>query len=330
MPPYQATVGEEAEEQGTINGEEGTYQNPTVPKGYYPINTDTAVWDGADGPEWNNGLVITDAAENGNEWVWVPVEDPSIMYEENSAGVALRGSTGVKTTRYSASGIISGSDGTRGLPGSRTYREPDLLGNTNYESDSYAQQAGFSSLSNMANTMVSEYSTMIDSVSKYGGFYIGRYELTANGTKPGTVLTNTNWYTLYKNCTTLSKSGSNTMSRMIWGAQWDVACLWLQESGYDINNSTSWGNYSNNTASGHGSKRPTGYSESWRANNVYDLAGNCWEWTQEANGTSNRVYRGGFYLNDGSSYPATSRSDSDLTSSNSSFITSRPTLLLNP
>ena len=341
MPPYQATVGEEAEEQGTINGEEGTYQNPTVPKGYYPINTDTAVWDGADGPEWNNGLVITDAAENGNEWVWVPVEDPSIMYEENSAGVALRGSTGVKTTRYSASGIISGSDGTRGLPGSRTYREPDLLGNTNYESDSYAQQAGFSSLSNMANTMVSEYSTMIDSVSKYGGFYIGRYELTANGTKPGTVLTNTNWYTLYKNCTTLSKSGSNSMSRMIWGAQWDVTCLWLEQNDYDINDSTSYGNYRGTDVyssdgssiikpSGTSQKLETGITTFTRANNVYDLAGNCFEWTQEAFNTSSRVFRGGNYNNLGSNNPVTYRYFYYPTSSGDSYYTSRPTLILMP
>ena len=259
-------------------------------------------------------MVITDDLNNGNEWVWVPVEDPSIMYEENSAGVALSGSTGVSTTRYSASEIISGQ--SRELPGRYNYREPELV--TDYDNDSYAQQAGFSSLSNMANTMVSEYSTMIDSVSKYGGFYIGRYELTANGTKPGTVLTNTDWYTLYKNCTTLAKSGSNTMSRMIWGAQWDVTCLWLQQSGYDINDSTSWGNYSNNTVSGAGTKQDTGYSDSWRANNVYDLAGNCREWTQEAISTFNRVYRGGGYDYFGSDAPVTYRISYDSTNSFSS------------
>ena len=300
-----------------------------MPKGYYPVNTDTAKWDASGGPQWNNGLVISDASSNGNEWVWVPVEDPSIMYEENTAGVALSGSTGVTTTKYSASGIISGSYGSRGLPGSTSYREPDLV--KNYDVDSTARQAGFSSLSNMANTMVSEYSTMIESIDKYGGFYIGRYELTANGVKPGTVLTNTNWYTLYKNCTTLAKSGSNTTSRMIWGAQWDVTCLWLEQKGYDINNSTSWGNYSNNTASGHGSKRPTGYSEYWKANNIYDLAGNCFEWTQEASNTGSRVSRGGSYDGLGSSDPVTNRSNDGPTSSYSlerftSYFNHKPTI----
>ena len=313
-----------------------------MPKGYYPINTDTAVWDGADGPQWNNGLVISDAASNGNEWVWVPVEDPSIMYEENTAGVALTGSTGKSTTKYSKSGIISGqSRVTPGTTVSGSYREPDLIGNTNDENDSYAQEAGFSSLQNMAETMVDEYNTMIASIEKYGGFYIGRYELTANGVKPGTVLTtNTNWYTFYKNSTSLAKDGSNTISRMIWGAQWDVTCLWLQENGYDINNSSSWGNYyktdvySSDGSSiikpnGTSQKLETGITTFTMANNVYDLAGNCIEWTQEADGAFRRVYRGGIYNNSGSRDPASYRNSNNPGNSGGN-ITSRPTLILNP
>ena len=38
----------------------------------------------------------------------------------------------------------------------------------------------------------------------------------------------------------------------------------------------------------------TGRSEYWKANNIYDLAGNTFEWTQEQVGT-NSVYRGGDY-----------------------------------
>ena len=178
----------------------------------------------------------------------------------------------------------------------------------------------------MANTMVSEYSTMIDSVSKYGGFYIGRYELTANGTKPGTVLTNTNWYKLYKNCTTLAKSGSNSMSRMIWGAQWDVTCLWLQENGYDINDSSSWGNYNNTdvySSDGSSIIKPsdtsqgleTGITTFTMANNVYDFAGNCTEWTQEALSTYYRVFRGGRYNINGSNNPVTNRNYTNPTGS---------------
>lgn len=42
-----------------------------------------------------------------------------------------------------------------------------------------------------------------------------------------------------------------------------------------------------------GVTRPTGYSEYWKANNVYDLAGNVWEYTQERYDINNHVCRGG-------------------------------------
>ena len=215
----------------------------------------------------------------GNQWVWVPVETPSSLYTTVAAGQALAGSTGAKTTKYTNSNIISG--GTRGLPGSTGFREPDLVLGSNGTSYDYSNYAtvGFSSLANMAETMVSEYEEMIASLEKYKGFYIGRYELTSNGEKTGATQTGVNWYTLYKNCTTLA-SGSKVKTRMIWGLQWDATCKWLDSSGFDITNSKTWGNYKDNTADGHGTKQNTGFSENWKANNIYDFAGNFFELTQ--------------------------------------------------
>ena len=183
----------------------------------------------------------------------------------------------------------------------------------------------------MAETMVREYEEMIASLEKYKGFYIGRYELTSNGEKTGTTQTcenGVNWYTLYKNCTTLA-SGSKVKTRMIWGLQWDVTCNWLAGSGFDITDSSTWGNYSNNTADGHGSKQNTGFSESWKANNVYDFAGNCYEYTQEAVNTNGRAHRGGYYDGSGSGVPASSRFNGIPTLTNSLY-GSRPTLYLIP
>ena len=51
----------------------------------------------------------------------------------------------------------------------------------------------------------------------------------------------------------------------------------------------------------------TGRNESWKTNNIYDLAGNCWEWTQEAYDTYGRAGRGGSYGYDGDGRPVTSR-----------------------
>ena len=116
---------------------------------------------------------------------------------------------------------------------------------------------------------------------------------------------------------------------MIWGLQWDATCNWLAGSGFDITDSSKWGNYSNNDATGHGTKQNTGYSENWKANNIYDFAGNCWEFTQEAGSTDSRASRGGNYGYYGSSNPASDRINDGPTFTDSSY-GSRPTLYLIP
>ena len=309
-----------------------------IPDGYYYVGGTKA-----------KGLVISDKKADagkyktvtdgnipqteliGNQWVWVPVETPSSLYTTVAAGQKLDGDTGVKTTKYTNSEIIS--EITRGLPrDTSSYREPDILTDSGLDDTNYAT-AGFSSLANMAETMVSEYEEMIASLEKYKGFYIGRYELTANGEKTGATQTcenGVNWYTLYKNCKTLAV-GSKVKTRMIWGLQWDATCNWLLNSdpAYSITDSSTWGNYSNNDANGAGSKQNTGFSESWKANNIYDFAGNCVEFTQEADSTFVRAFSGGSYCYDGSDGPASNRYGDDPTDTLSD-LGSRPTLYLIP
>ena len=164
---------------------------------------------------------------------------------------------------------------------------------------------------------------MIESVSKYGGFYIGRYELSEEGVqKDKETLTNTNWYNLYKKCTELQAS-DKVKTQMIWGCQWDVTMNWLISSGAktsdEVNkDSSSWGNYKGTSvkaddgtteikASGKNQILNTGKTTFTMANNIYDLAGNCLELTQEAGYTSNRAYRGGDCYSSGSHGPASSR-----------------------
>ena len=306
-----------------------------IPEGYYYVGGTKAkgivISDNVADKELDKGKENVRRDLDGNQWVWVPVETPSSLYTTVDAGVALTGSTGVKTTKYTNSAIISEIE--RGLPGSTDYREPDLvLGSdgTRYDYANYAI-AGFSSLANMAETMKSDYEEMTKSLEKYKGFYIGRYELTANGEKTGATQTcenGVNWYTLYKNCTTLAR-GTKVKTRMIWGLQWDATCNWLDASKFNINNSSTWGNYDNNTATGHGNKQITGFSESWKANNIYDFAGNCYEFTQEAGIAGGRADRGGGYLYDGSNDPASDRGNCSPLNT-TGYYGSRPTLYLIP
>ena len=318
---------------GNSGGSQTTVENVVIPEGYYYVGGTKAkgivISDNVADKELDKGKENVRRDLVGNQWVWVPVETPSSLYTTVDAGVKLDGSTGVKTTKYTNT-IINGQ--TRGLPGSTDYREPDILTNsTNGDTDARAKTAGFSSLANMAETMKNDYEEMIASLEKYKGFYIGRYELTANGERTGATQTKTNWYTLYKNCTILAV-GSKVKTRMIWGLQWDATCNWLSNSdpAYSITDSSTWGNYSDNTADGKGSKQNTGYSESWKANNIYDFAGNCWEFTQEAYDTDVRARRGGSYLFNGSSFPASDRYYDGVPTLTDSYCGSRPTLYLIP
>lgn len=68
----------------------------------------------------------------------------------------------------------------------------------------YNDILGFDSTYEFGNYLNSEYTNMIKSVDKYGGFLVGRYETTRTdsgkvGSKAGeNVISNKNWYELYK------------------------------------------------------------------------------------------------------------------------------------
>ena len=339
-PTPKVNVNTKAGDNSTINGKKGNSNNPTIPKNYIPIDTATSTWgDGSTAPSQDSvkhGLVIKD--EKNNEWVWVPVDKATLatMYEESSDEKTLCGTTGetaVKTKLYSRT-ITIGTDSnkttmSRTTPGTTTdpyYREPDLV--TSYDvTDTYYKTilGETGTKEQLAQLFVDEYKAMIESVSKYGGFYIGRYELSEAGVqKDKATLTNTNWYDLYQKCKILNAS-NKVETRMIWGCQWDVTMNWLISSGAKTSNevntdSSSWGNYKGTSvkandrttvlkASGDEQKLNTGVTTFTIANNIYDLAGNCWEWTQEALSTNYRSDRGGGYSYDGSNGPASDRYD---------------------
>ena len=101
----------------------------------------------------------------------------------------------------------------------------------------------------------------------------------------------------------------------------------------DINDSRTWGNYSDSTGEAEtasGSKQVSGYNDAWKANNLYDTAGNVWDWTMEANYTTYRINRGGDYSYNGSSYPASYRGGTFSPGSIRTNFGSRPTLMINP
>ena len=123
---------------------------------------------------------------------------------------------------------------------------------------------------------------------------------------------------------------------MIWGNQWDQICRFIKAYGNKVNldDSRTYGNYTNSegaalTNSGSSVwNNTTGIrNEVWKINNMYDLAGNCWEWTQEASYSVSRAIRGGCYYANGQDYSVLARSNFNCTDLNSG-VSTRPVLYI--
>ena len=306
-----------------------------VPKGYTAssLATENKVSEGFviyEGEEVVNDSNKDVARTTRNQFVWVPVANPSEMY-----GTDKNGKKWGKLYEFSSSGITARNWTEQGnvmsitaTSGSGSYREPDVVtGNgTEYDAvNSNLQQAGLDSsatASTFKTQLEKEFNNMIASVEKYGGFYIGRYE-TGNLSKEkisviknNSDIGNQTWYTMYKKAKGIAVN-SNVTSSMIWGSQWDATLKWMYNSGnaekkkytYD---STGKGNYYDT----NGNKTiATGSIETYAVNNIYDMAGNVWDWTIEASSTDLRVGRGGGYGNGGNNDPASVRDDDYPTSS---------------
>ena len=109
----------------------------------------------------------------------------------------------------------------------------------------------------------------------------------------------------------LYEASTSVKSTLVYGVQWDAVLKFVADNEHSIIDSTSWGNYSNNTDRTQvspNSPAKTGAYENWKAKNIYDIAGNVREWTMEAYSTNSRSVRGGQYYNTGSFNPASSRS----------------------
>ena len=134
---------------------------------------------------------------------------------------------------------------------------------------------------------------------------------------------------------------SNYTSSLMFGIQWDLVCKYLEVKGKlgtaNINSdSSAWGNYSNvkRTISSDKAKKGSswtsitgtkpassilltaGASDDTKKMNIYDFAGNIWEWTLEraiGYDSSPCVCRGGSYYYSGYDSPASYRSFNGVT-----------------
>ena len=231
----------------------------------------------------------------GNQFVWVPVEKPDLFqrydgYWNTGSGTTLQGFKDM-------------------------CQEP---------------------ASNAASWETTEYNSMRTSVINNKGFYVARYEASeGTGESTGKVQSkagampwvNIPWGTsmtevgnsgaVYRAQNMYNDSEHAVTSTLIYGVQWDAIMNFI-DSNYSkengtcnsfVSNSTGQGNYNEdeNTNSWKNNLTSCGSSDDYRVKNIYDLAGNVFEWTMEAFTTVYRVFRGGGFFSSGSYYPASSR-----------------------
>ena len=272
--------------------------NIPIPQGYNYIKGDKI-----------GGAVITDAAtgveKTGNEFVWVPVDTLSNMAVVTS-GTDANGNINYRGVLYNWGTDATGNTAYDWSADSTSFREPANL-SSSYDSTSKN--------SSWTSTLYQEeYNKMVKSVSEYGGFYIGRYEMSINATsknaesKSGATSatskdSDTNqWYGLYNKAKTYAQESNEdkkVVSSMIWGSQYDAMLKWMKGNGIDITSTTptdlSIGATSKNTTRVTGGANSGQSVSKDKLSNIYDLLGNSLEWTQEANNTSYRGIRGGYY-----------------------------------
>ena len=243
----------------------GTTQSLPGEDGRVKNKMPASQWNNITADDINKGIVVVDA--DGNEFVWIPITDDS-KFARSAFGETLAATS---------------------------------TENAYWE-----------------DTTTTEYTNMVTSVTNNKGFYVARYEASANSdsSKAQSKRGATTWNISQTDAITKSANYNSALhSHLMYGIEWDSILNWLKGNATissstngqtktmelaDLQtNSHSWGNYWTSTgdaATNSGSKQNTGKSEYWKANNIYDLAGNVREWTQEKWSTGiYRADRGGSY-----------------------------------
>ena len=313
---------------------EDTYGNQVkIPKGF-KIANDSAT-------DVTGGIVIEDATYTktiGSQFVWIPVGTG-----ENAIKKANKETVDIALGRYI---FTQNSDGT--------------ITTSEYSSRYCTEDTTASHNSDYKNAIAKDIEQFKTSVKNNHGYYIGRYEagvvdynssvLTSNTNKE------TNWtgyigdniklvckkeqqvwnYVTQNKASELSRdmygSEAKVTSDLINSYAWDTAIVFIQECGTESNSSTyssTVGESSTSTSAPQttGTNILKATSKVDKQCNIFDMAGNCYEWTTE---TESEFYnpcvcRGGYY---GRSYLYTSYRYNYNTSGANSDFSFRPLLYL--
>ena len=287
---------------------EDTYGNQVkIPKGF-KIANDSAT-------DVTGGIVIEDATYTktiGSQFIWIPVGTG-----ENAIKKANNETVDIALGRYEFTKI---SDGTI---------KTSELSDRNYTEDTTASHNR-----SYGNAIAKDIEKFKTSANSNHGYYIGRYEAGVVDYNSSVSTSNsnneTNWtgytgdniklvckkeqqvwnYVTQNKASELSrdmyKSEAKVTSDLINSYAWDTAIVFIQKCGTESNSSTysyTVGQSSTSTSAPQttGTNILSATSKVDKQCNIFDMAGNCREWTTETCSNSDNpcVYRGGscYYSN---------------------------------
>ena len=288
----------------------------------------------------NKGIVIKDV--NNNEWVWVEIPKMTVFADltiDTTKELTEQNYNDIKNKL-----ITYAATYREGKSGQGRYWSDEWYDGCGMTSDEYTEsyQKMLKSVYTHGGFWIGRYEAgiegSIDDISKARTSHTD-IEI---GTSPKAISQKDAIPYNYVYCSeaqALAKEmtpNSNYTSSLMFGIQWDLVCKFLEVNGKvaiaDINSdSSTWGNYNNVTRriSSDNAKQgsnwiaitgtkptsnillTTGASEETNKMNIYDLAGNEWEWILE-HATSSSISpcacRGGSCSYSGSSYPVSYRS----------------------
>lgn len=191
-----------------------------------------------------NGLVIQDVSNGSskyNEFVWIPVDGKNVKFERKI---------------FNVNGTIS------------TLNNKDKFSETSVYEDEFKK-----------------------SVEKYGGFYVARFEAGVDASNSEIILsqrgkdpmTNISFQKAIEMSNNMYTSNENIRTTLMSSSAYDMIVSWLKYSKYNVDKVVVSSSLKGNEAIGNfsASIAKTGASESYKTNNIYDLAGNVSEITTE-------------------------------------------------
>ena len=291
---------------------EDTYGNQvTIPKGF-KIADDSAT-------EVTGGIVIEDATYTntiGSQFVWIPVGTG-----ENAIKKANNETVDIALGRYE---FTKNSDGTI---------------TTSEYSGSYTEDTTANHNSSYENAIAKDIEQFKTSANSNHGYYIGRYEagktdndgfmVCKSGQEVWNSITQPKASEVSRN---MYGSEAKVTSDLINSYAWDTAIVFIQKCGTE-SNSLTYSQTAGLSLTSTSKPQTTGtniLNETKKVDkqcNIFDMAGNCWEWTTETSSLSSIpcVSRGGYYYSSGR---YTSSRGSNFTSATGSDLSFRPLLYL--